>query len=142
MGTFYARLSLVLAAGALAGLAQSIVIVVCAEFKLFHLLGLPMEVLLRPAYLYQRFAWGAVWGLLFLLPVARGWPQARRGLIFSAGPAAGSLFYFLPFKDGHGLLGLKFGSMMPVVVVAFALLWGWLAGKWLDLAQGGAPAAK
>jgi hypothetical protein len=142
MSTITGRISLVLAAGALAGLAQAVIIVVCAEFRLFHLLGLPLDVLLRPAYLYQRFAWGALWGLLFLLPLARGLPHARRGLIFAAGPAAGSLFYFLPFRDGHGWLGLRFGAMMPVVVIVFALLWGWMAGLWLDRAEGRAGSAR
>jgi hypothetical protein len=32
--------------------------------------------------------------------------------------------------------------MMPVVVIVFALLWGWMAGLWLDRAEGCAGSAR
>jgi hypothetical protein len=57
-------------------------------------------------------------------------------LIFAIGPALGSLLFFLPFQDDMGWFGLKMGVVWPVVVVIFALIWGFITGSWLDRVYG------
>lgn len=135
MNNFYARLSLAIAGGAVAGLVQTLVIVGLSNITFFQVLGMPFAIPFTLPYLYQRITWGGLWGLLFLIPLLRGWLHWQRGLIFAAAPAAASLFYFLP-AEGNGMLGLKMGPLWPVIVIAFALLWGYLTGLWLDRAHG------
>jgi hypothetical protein len=79
---------------------------------------------------------------MFLTPLLRRWPGWRRGLIFGLAPGAATLLLFNPLKDQIGLFGLALGPMMPVVVIVFTLLWGAIAGVWLDWSEFGALARK
>ncbi|MCZ6472586.1 MAG: hypothetical protein O7E56_12040 [SAR324 cluster bacterium] len=121
-----------IAAGALGGLLQTTIILIASLLGFFKLLQLPLAFEFNLVWYYQRFVWGAIWGLLFLIPVLRGLPHWKRGLIVGVFPALASLLIFLPFKDGHGYFGWKLGTMMPVVVILFALIWGVIAGSLLD----------
>ena len=122
-------------AGAIGGLLQTLLIWMVSEFGLFALLQLPLRFELNLVWFYQRISWGGLWGLLFLIPLLRGAPQWKRGLLVGIFPALASLLIFLPFKDGHGYLGLNLGVMMPVVVVVFGLVWGMITGALLDRAR-------
>jgi hypothetical protein len=129
-----------IAAGALAGLVTTILIWGFSQAGMFARLGIPMAPDLTAAWIYQRSFWGGLWGPLFLLPLFRTWIQWKRGLIFGLAPGLVTLLLFNPIKDGIGILGLGFGPAWPVVVLAFAVMWGALAGLWLDwsgLAAGG-----
>jgi hypothetical protein len=121
-----------LAAGALGGLLQSTIILIVSMLGFFKLLQLPLAFEFNLVWYYQRITWGAIWGLLFLIPVLRSLPHWKRGLIVGVFPALASLLIFLPFKDGLGYFGLKLGSMMPVAVILFAMIWGMIAGSLLD----------
>jgi hypothetical protein len=136
MNNIFAKLSLAYAAGAVGGVVQSLIIVVLSELGVFQVLGTEFKVLLNLPYLYQRATWGGMWGLLFVIPILTTWRHGQRGLIFAAAPAAASLFYFLPFQDNKGWFGMSVGLIWPLVVIVFALFWGYIAGLWLDRAYG------
>ena len=123
------------AAGAIGGFLQTMVIWVAGKIGLFALLQLPLSFEFNLVWFYQRVTWGGLWGLLFLIPLMRNARQWQRGLLFGLVPALASLLVFLPFKDAQGFFGLNLGIMMPVVVVAFGLVWGAIAGALLDRAQ-------
>ncbi len=123
------------AAGAIGGFLQSMVILLTGKIGLFALLQLPLSFDFNLVWIYQRITWGGLWGLLFLIPLMRNAPQWQRGLFFGLAPALASLLVFLPFKDAQGFFGLNLGIMMPVVVVAFGLVWGAITGTLLDRAQ-------
>lgn len=135
MHKFVGNLLQVFAAGAIGGFLQTLLIWVVGVLGLFTLFQLPLKFELNLAWFYQRITWGGLWGLLFLIPLLQSVPHWKRGLIFGIFPALASLLIFLPFKDGHGYLGLNLGVMMPVVVVAFGLIWGMIAGSLLDRTQ-------
>lgn len=136
MNNWYARLSLAAAAGAIGAIVQTFVIVGLSELALFQALGMPFKIPFTLPYLYQRVTWGGLWGLLFIIPLLPRMAHWKRGLIFAAAPALASLLFFLPFHDDMGWFGLKMGPLWPVVVILFALLWGFVAGSWLDRAHG------
>lgn len=121
-----------IAAGALGGLCQSLLIWLVGQLGFFIAVRLPLAPELTLPWLYRRIVWGGLWGLVFLLPVLRRKAHWKRGLLLGLLPAAATLFYFLPFKDGLGYLGLALGTAMPAVVILFGLIWGQLAGFWLD----------
>ena len=123
-----------MSAGALGGAIQGTIIWLFGQLGLFIVVRLPLAPPLELPWIYQRMVWGGIWGLFFLLPVLREWSHARRGWVIGLFPAAGSLFYFLPFQDGHGLLGLELGGAMPFVVIFFGWVWGWIAGYFLGRA--------
>ncbi len=130
----YARAYQAIAAGAIAGLIQWVIILIAANTGLLDLLGLDLEFPLEKFVFYQRFSWGGLWGLLFLLPLMPKSAQWLRGLALGVIPALASLFFFLPFSNDKGFLGLDLGLMMPVVVLFFGLVWGVIAGKLLSRA--------
>jgi hypothetical protein len=136
MNNIYARLSLAVAAGAVGAILQTIIIVLLSELSIFQVLGMPFKIPFTLPYLYQRITWGGIWGVLFVIPLLPNTRNWIRGLVFAAVPALASLLFFLPFHDDMGWFGLKMGVLWPVVVVGFALLWGFIAGSWLDRAYG------
>ena len=135
MHKLFGNLLQVFGAGAIGGLLQTLLILVVSELGLFTLFQLPLKFEFNLVWFYQRITWGGLWGLLFLIPLLLSVPQWKRGLVLGIVPALASLFIFLPFKDGHGYLGLNLGVMMPVVVVAFGLIWGMITGSLLDRTQ-------
>jgi len=122
------------AAGAIAGFLQSFIIWGVGKIGLFVVLGIPVSFPFQLAWFYQRITWGGLWGFVFLVPMVLPWPQWKRGLLVGVAPALASLFFFLPFKDGQGMLGLELGPMFPIVVIVFDLLWGIIAGALLEQA--------
>ena len=123
------------AAGAIGGFLQSMVILLTGKIGVFALLQIPLPIDFNLEWFYQRITWGGLWGLLFLIPLLRNAPHWQRGLLFGLVPALASLLWFLPFVNAQGFFGLNLGIMMPVVVVAFGLVWGAIAGALLDRAQ-------
>jgi hypothetical protein len=129
------------AAGALAGFLLSLVIWLTGQLGLFLMLGIGFIPELTPGWMYQRVAWGGMWGLLFVTPLLASLPLWQRGLVLSLFPAAAALLIFNPYKDGLGLFGLAMGPAWPFIVLAFNLMWGAMAGVWLQLSAGSPPAA-
>ncbi len=125
------------AAGALAGLITTILLWIVGQVGIFILVGVPFAPPLTAVWIYTRVVWGGLWGLLFLLPLLPAWRWRMRGLLYGVVPSAAALLLFNPLKDGLGLFGLEMGLMWPVFVIAFNLLWGYLAGAWLEMSLRG-----
>ena len=122
-------LSLYFAAGALGGLANSLVVWLFGELGVTAALGVSIAPALSPGWLYPRIVWGGIWGALFILPMEMGWVQ--RGLLYSLGPSAVQLFIVFPVKAGKGLFGLELGALTPVFVLFFNAVWGLVASWWV-----------
>ena len=80
--------------------------------------------------------------MLFLLPLLPAWRWRMRGLLYGVVPSVATLLLFNPLKDELGLFGLGMGPMWPVFVIAFNLLWGYLAGAWLEMSLRGFGSAQ
>ena len=122
-------LSLFFAAGALGGLANSLVVWGFGELSINQALGVAIAPTLSPAWLYPRIVWGGLWGLAFALPLSTGW--VTRGLLLSLGPSLVQLLVVFPFKANKGLLGLELGAFTPVLVLLFNAVWGIVASWWV-----------
>jgi len=126
-------LSLFFAAGALGGLANSLVVWSFGETGINHALGVGIAPALSPAWLYPRVVWGGLWGLSFALPLSSGW--LARGLTLSLGPTLVQLLVVFPFEAHKGQLGLELGLATPVLVVFFNAVWGVVASWWIRTAR-------
>jgi len=127
-------LSLFFAAGALGGLATSLVVWLCGESGLSHALGVAIAPELTPAFLYSRVVWGGLWGGLFALPLGVH-SAVRRGLLLSLAPTAYQLLVVFP-RAGRGALGLELGALTPVLVLGWNAVWGVVAAWWLRGTRG------
>jgi hypothetical protein len=123
-------LSLYFSAGALGGLANSVVVWAVGHLGLAHVASAPA---LTPGWLYPRIVWGGLWGALFLLPVSWGW--FRKGLLLSLGPSLVQLFLVFPLKTKAGVLGLALGLLTPLAVLFFNAVWGVVASFWLTVVR-------
>jgi len=130
MRNFVRKLSLYFSAGALGGLTNS------AAIWLAGMTGLTtyLQVKIAPAWtlswLYPRIVWGGIWGLIFLLPIAKS-RVFTRGVLLSLGPTLVQLFWVFPFKAHAGYLGLELGFLTPLFVFVFNAIWGITAALWI-----------
>lgn len=117
------RASLALAAGAFGALVNS------AALQLLRLArpesGIPAW---SPGWIYPRVVWGALFGLLLLLPILRR-RSAARGALVSLAPSAARLTLFAP-AGGVG------GAVAVAMVFLFNAVWGVAAALWLDWTGG------
>ena len=132
MGSRIALAHSAVVAGALAALVTSVLIWAVSQSGILTLVNVPLDQPLTSSWIYKRMVWGGIWSLLFLLPWFSGRPQRQRGMIWGLVPSAATLLFFNPFWDRLGILGLAWGWGWPVVVILFNVLWGYLAGVWLD----------
>ena len=117
------------AAGALGGLANSVVAWSFGELGVSRALGVSLQPELSPAWLYARVVWGGLWGGLFVLPLAnRAW--VRRGLLLSLGPSLVQLLVVFPARSA-GMLGLGLGALTPLLVLTTNAVWGLVASWWV-----------
>ena len=123
-------LSLFFAAGALGGLANSLVVWLFGELGVSRALGVAIAPDLTPAWLYPRIVWGGLWGFSFALPLSTGW--LARGLALSLGPSFVQLLVVFPLEAERGLLGLELGLLTPLLVVLFNAVWGVVASWWVS----------
>lgn len=122
------RLSVALAGGAVGALANSLAVWMFGAAGVTAALGASIAPALTPGWLYPRLVWGALWGLLFLLPLWKGsvW---KRGFVLSLGPTLAQLLYFFP-RGGHAPFGTDLGATVPLFVLLFNAIWGWVAAAW------------
>jgi hypothetical protein len=127
-------LSLLFAAGAVGGLANSLLVWICGQSGLTGALGVAIAPELTPAFLYPRIVWGGLWGFLFALPFGVS-SFLRRGLLLSLAPTAFQLLVMFP-RAGRGRFGLELGALTPVLVLGFNAAWGVVAAWWLRGTKG------
>lgn len=131
MAKFLRRLSLVVAAGWVGGVVNSLVVWLFGRYGI-SALGVKIAPDLTPGWLYPRIVWGGIWGLLFLLPVLQR-SVLGRGLLFSLGPSLVQLFIVFPFQAHKGHMGLAVGTLTPVLVLFFNAVRGVSAALWVRL---------
>jgi hypothetical protein len=90
------------------------------------MLGVSLAPGLSPEWLYPRIVWGGLWGLAFILPFMNS-RLIGKGLVLSLLPTIFMLFVAFPHSRA-GLMGLGFGTLTPVFVVFFNMVWGFVAG--------------
>ncbi len=123
-------LSLYFAAGAIGGLANSLVVFGFDELRVDAALGVAIRAPMTTAWLYPRIVWGGLWGLAFALPLAtQSW--VRRGLWLSLLPSLVQLLAIFPLRQHVGLLGLELGALTPVLVLFYNACGGLTASWWI-----------
>jgi len=126
------NISLTFTAGCAGGLINMLAIWLFGVAGITQALGVQIAPQLSAPWLYNRLAWGGLWGFLFLLP-RRPRPLLVRCLLYSLGPSLVQLFLVFPFQAYKGMLGLQMGYLTPVFVLWFNVIWGLAAGLWLHL---------
>ena len=124
------EVSLTFAAGALGGLANSLVLWLFGVVGLNQFLGVALAPRFTPAWLYPRLVWGGLWGWLFLLPRPK-LTYSSRGIIFSLGPSLVQMFVVFPLKAHKGVGGIDLGLLTPLLVLFFNAIWGLVTAVWL-----------
>lgn len=125
------RVFLIFSAGALGGLACSLLLWAMGQAGVTQAIGVAMAPSLTAAWLYPRIVWGGIWGALFILRFPTGgW--FVRGLLFSLGPSLAALLWFLP-QAGLGWFGLNLGTLTPLIVLVVNACWGLVAAFSLRL---------
>lgn len=125
------KIILVLVAGFLGGLANSLGIWLLGKLGINQMLGFQMQPTLTISWLMPRLLSSALWGLLFLLPFWRT-SLFKKGFILSFGPLVMMLFMVFP-KMGAGMLGLELGITAPVFAFIFTQIWGLTAAWFLKV---------
>lgn len=128
------KLLMVFAAGALGGLANSLVVWQFGVLGLNQALGVSIAPALTPEWLYPRVVWGGLWGFLFLLPILNSQLLAK-SFILSLFPTMVQLFLVFPYQTNHGIAGMGLGALTPLLVVFFNWVWGLAAAIALRLAR-------
>lgn len=118
--------------GALGALLDSFNIWAMGAWGVSDLIGIGMKPEFTGPWVYKRMIWGGLWMFLLLLPL---WREriTLRGMVFSLFPSAMMLFMVLP-SMGKGMLGLGFGTMMPIVVIGLNFIYGIVASFWYSKA--------
>lgn len=134
-----ALLSVCFCAGLIGALANSLAIWFSGLWGLTELVGVHIAPHLTPAWLYPRLVWGGLWGLVYFLSVGqaryrRHW--IRKGLWVSLLPTAAQLFYFFPTRTPFGPMGMGLGTLTPLFVLLFNVIWGFFTGLFARLLWG------
>ena len=124
------RLSLVFSAGSFGGLINSLAVWLAGYLKITAAAGVNIAPALTSAMIYPRIVWGGLWGFLFLLPVFQNSPLLR-GIVLSLGPTLVQLLVVFPAKAPNAFMGLHLGTLTPLFVVIFNIVWGLAAAYWL-----------
>ncbi len=120
----------ILISGALAALIIGGLIWVCSAFGLFQAVGIPINAANEGVeWFVERGLRGALWALLFLIPVMTDRPHPTRGMIFGLAPALEIMVLQYTILEGRGLLGIDTSIWLPVLAIAIWVIWGWVTGK-------------
>ncbi|ABA89671.1 hypothetical protein Pcar_2432 [Syntrophotalea carbinolica DSM 2380] len=118
-------------AGLLGALANSSVTWLAAKLGLPQWCGVDLVPQWTAAWIYPRLLWGGLWGLVFFMTV--GSPRSRtqwvrKGLWVSVLLSAWQLFYIYPNRTAFGVLGLGLGTLTPLFILFYNLIWGGFTG--------------
>lgn len=133
-----ALLTVCFCAGMIGALFNSLVAWLCGRWGLPSLLEVNLAPNLSLAWLYPRLVWGGLWGMLYFIFVSH--PRSRRhwtrkALWVSLVPTLAQLFIFFP-NAGSGTLGLALGTLTPIFVLLYNLVWGFFTGVFTRLLWG------
>jgi hypothetical protein len=130
----FRRFSVIFSAGAIGGLVNSIAVWAFGQAGITKALGVAIAPAITPQWLYPRIVWGGIWGFIFLLPILENSPFLQ-GIFFSLGPTLVQLFLVFPMKAHKGTAGLALGSLTPLFVVIFNVIWGVVAAYWIRVSK-------
>jgi len=117
------RLLICFGAGSLGGLANSLAVWACWKYGITAALGVQLAPVMTPQWLYARIVWGGIWGLLFVPPFLNSRPWAK-GFFLSIFPTLVQLFVIFPLQLKKGYFGLELGTLTPLLVFFFNIVWG------------------
>ncbi|PKN29691.1 MAG: hypothetical protein CVU64_06945 [Deltaproteobacteria bacterium HGW-Deltaproteobacteria-21] len=117
------RLLICFGAGSLGALANSLAVWACWSYGITAALGVQLAPVMTPQWLYARIVWGGIWGLLFVPPFLNSRPWVK-GLILSIFPTLVQLLVIFPLQLKKGYLGLELGTLTPLLVFFFNIVWG------------------
>ena len=121
------------ACGSLGGFANSLAVWLFGKYGITKMLGVSLAPGLSPEWLYPRIVWGGIWGLAFILPFMKS-RLINKGLVLSLLPTLYMLFVVFPHSH-QGMFGLGLGTLTPVFVVFFNMVWGFVAGLTIKVAK-------
>lgn len=127
------RIARVLLAGALGGLANSLLIWDFGVLGITPALGFDYVPDLSLVWLMPRLVSSSVWGLMFLLPF---WRQdlIKKGLLLSLPLWLVMILVVFPKKMQAGMFGFGLGMGAPAWALFFTGLWGLVAALFLKYA--------
>jgi hypothetical protein len=133
---FFRKLSIGFAAGAVGGFIAEALLLLAIVYGITPKLGVSLPGIDSYAYVWMQLEhevlWGAIWGLLFALPIMKDSTWWKRALLIGAFPALVILFYLFPFVQNEGLAGKDYGSWTFLVVFITCWIWGFIASAWYN----------
>jgi len=120
------RVLICFGAGCLGGLVNSLAVWAFWKYGITAALGVRLAPVMTPQWLYPRIVWGGIWGLLFIPPFLNSRPWAK-GFFLSIVPTIVQLFIVFPLQLNKGYLGLELGTLTPLLVLFFNIVWGVVA---------------
>lgn len=132
MRLLFKRLGACFAAGSVGGIANGLAVWFFGTIGFAAMAGVAIAPELTPSFVYQKIVWGGIWGALLVLPLLSNRPIAR-GIVISIFPTLVQLFIVFPLSLKKGMLGLDLGSLTPLFVVAYNMVWGIAASLWHNI---------
>ena len=134
-----ALISVCFCAGLLAAIVSTSFAWLCAHFGLTELAGVTLQPSISIKALYPHMIWGGLWGLCYAFTVAhirtrKRW--IRKGILISILPTMYQLLVVFPYHTAHGTLGIQLGTLTPLFVLCFNLVWGTFTGIFTRLLWG------
>ncbi len=129
------KLLICFAAGCLGALANALAIWACGRYGITSFFNVHLAPAVTLPWLYQRIAWGEIWGLIFALPVLNSTSIAK-GMLMSIFPTLVQLLVVFPLQSKKGYLGLDLGLLTPLFVVVFNMVWGIVTSLTIRWAKG------
>lgn len=124
MRNWLRELALCFSAGAVGGVATSVVVWACVHFASTATFGAHLAHALYPAGIYPRMVWGGLAAFLFALPVQRS-SWLRAGLIWGV---VAAVLHWVISRNGLNLL------VVPMLsTLLLSCVWGLVTGAVLRL---------
>ncbi len=127
--SWFMHLSLLFTAGCIGGLATALVIWFFGNKGITELFAVNLVPKMNTSFLYSKIIWGGLWGLVFII-VAKPDLFFYKAALLSLAPTVVQLFYVFPKQD-QGPAGLKLGTLTPLMVLFFNLVWAITTATWI-----------
>jgi hypothetical protein len=130
---FLKKISSAFSGGIFGALVDSFNVWLLAHAGITSMIGISFTPTPSPNWLYPRLIWGGIWALLLVLPLLKN-KIVLRGILMSLFPSTMMLFKVMP-TIGKGLLGLKYGTLFPLMVLLLNCIYGIIAAFWYQAAS-------